>query len=74
MATTATRTTPIKNPINVDGVATIAHFSTTPGLASVVMEFDNNSVVGTSGSLTITNMNVGTGNTVFRPIVYRQWV
>jgi autotransporter-associated beta strand protein len=31
------------------------------------MEIDNNSVVGTSGSLTISNLNSGIGNTVFRP-------
>jgi autotransporter-associated beta strand protein len=32
------------------------------------MEFNNDSVVGTSGSLTISNMNTGTGNTVFKPL------
>jgi fibronectin-binding autotransporter adhesin len=70
LATTATRTTPIANPVVVDssaGTATVAHFSTTPSLASVVMEFNNN-LTGTSGSLTIRNMNTGTGNTVFRPL------
>ena len=37
-------------------------------LASVVMEFSSDSVVGTSGSLTISNLNNGTSNTVFRPL------
>lgn len=68
LATNATRTSPIKNPIVVDGNSGIGHISTTINLASVVMEFDTDSVVGTSGSLTISNLNSGTGNTVFKPL------
>ena len=68
LATTANRTTAVKNPVNVDGNATIGHFSSTGSLASVGMEFDNDSIVGTSGSLTISNQNTGTGNTVFKPL------
>ena len=67
LATAANRTSPIKNPVVVDGAAGIAHMSTTINLASVLMEFDSNSIVGTSGSLTISNLNTGTGNTVFKP-------
>lgn len=68
LATNATRTTPVKNPVVVDGAATLSHLSTTNGVTSVIMDFDNDSFVGTSGSLTITNMNTGTGNTVFKPL------
>ena len=68
LATNATRTAPVKNPIVVDGSGGIGHISTTNSLASVVMEFDTDSVVGTSGSLTISNLNSGTGNTVFKPL------
>jgi autotransporter family porin len=52
----------------VDGDASLGHVSTTSNLASVVMELNSDSVVGTSGSLTIRNLNAGTGNTVFRPL------
>jgi autotransporter-associated beta strand protein len=67
LAANATRTTPIKNPLVVDGAAGIGHLSTTNNVSEVVMEFDSDSVVGTSGSLTLNNLNGGTGNTVFKP-------
>ena len=68
LATNATRTSPVKNPIVVDGAGGIGHLSTTNNVASVVMEFDTDSVVGTSGSLTLSNLNSGTGDTVFKPL------
>jgi autotransporter-associated beta strand protein len=67
VGTTASRTVPIKNPIVVDGNAGIVHISTTNNLASVLMDFDTDSITDTSGSLTISNLNTGTGNTVFQP-------
>jgi autotransporter-associated beta strand protein len=67
LATNATRTTPIQNPVVVDGAAGIGHLSTTNNVSEVVMEFNSDSVVGTSGSLTLNNLNGGTGNTVFKP-------
>jgi fibronectin-binding autotransporter adhesin len=68
LATNISRTSPIINPIVINGPASLGHVSTTSSLASVVMELNSNSVVGTSGSLTISNLNAGTGNTVFRPL------
>src|SRR5262249_44234471 len=61
LATTVNRTSPVKNPLVVDGAGSIGHFSTTNSLASVQMEFDSDSVTYTSGSLTLVNMNTGTG-------------
>ncbi len=67
VATTTTRTTPIMNPIAVNGPGGISHVSTVAS-ASTVMDFSSDSVGGTSGSLTITNGNTANNsNTVFRP-------
>ena len=50
----------------------LGHLSTTNNVASVVMEFDNDSVVGTSGSLTISNMNIGNRRHGIQAVVYGQ--
>lgn len=66
----ANNTLTIKNPVVVDsttGTATLEQFSTGAS-ASTVMEFSNDSVVGTSGSLTIANVNTNNNTaTVFQP-------
>lgn len=68
--TVPNNTVTVKNPVVVDsaaGTATLAQFGTGAS-ASTVMEFDNNSIVGTSGSLTITNLNNANNSaTIFRP-------
>jgi autotransporter-associated beta strand protein len=59
---------PIKNPINVEGNGTIAFFGSGSQTAGVLMELDNNSIVGTSGTLTIANLNVhGSASSTFQP-------
>ena len=60
----------VQNPVNVDsgaGTATVAAFSTAAS-ANTMMEFSSDTVVGTSGSLTIANTNTANNSaTVFQP-------
>jgi autotransporter-associated beta strand protein len=69
LATTTTRTTAIMNPVEVDGSAALSHFSTAASPSGVaVMEFSSDSVVGTSGTLTIKNENSNSNTaSVFQP-------